>query len=633
MKKNRRLMATLLTIALAISLVPLTLLTAAAALANVLVPTSLVYGIVYNFVDDLAVVGSAEWRGRQFGVIDKQGNYVVPLSYSGILSYSEGLAAVSMGEYPDEKFGFIDTTGAVAIPLTFDRTGSFSDGLAMVQLDGKYGFIDKTGAIVIPIEYDGVYPFEDGYAKVIKGEYPNRRFGVVDKTGTLIIPIEYDDISRDYNTPNKVFYEGMAEVFKDNKCGFADESGSIVVPPIYDYVSHFADGMATVSQSNKYGVIDAKGSVIAPIEYDDMYAFTDDLAWAKKDGAWGILNAIKSAAGTIVNVLVPPTLVYDRVYQFSEGLAVVHMEGKDGYVDKTGAFVIEPQFDSADTFSGGLGRVGSGFFPDELCGFINTSGALVIPMEYNEAGRFVDGLARVAKGDFPERRYGYIDTSGRTVIPLEHNWIGAFSNGYAMANIDGKYGCFDKAGNIVVSLEYDTVYVPSYGKIWVQNDELWGILEVGGSPGTTAPPPPALVANPTAATVLVNGEPVAFDAYNINDNNYFKLRDLAYVLTDTEKCFEVDWDGEKQAITLISGEAYTEVGGEMEGKGSEVKTPLPSNAKVYLDGDEMQFTAYNIEGNNYFKLRDIGEAFDFGVDWNGELQTIVIDTGKGYTPD
>ena len=51
------------------------------------------------------------------------------------------------------------------------------------------------------------------------------------------------------------------------------------------------------------------------------------------------------------------------------------------------------------------------------------------------------------------------------------------------------------------------------------------------------------------------------------------------------------------------------------------------------DGSEVQFTAYHIEGNNYFKLRDIGEAFDFGVDWDEAAATIRIDTSKGYTPE
>ena len=147
------------------------------------------------------------------------------------------------------------------------------------------------------------------------------------------------------------------------------------------------------------------------------------------------------------------------------------------------------------------------------------------------------------------------------------------------------------------------------------------------------PPTPSLTATPTASTVLVNGESVAFDAYNINNNNYFKLRDLAFILSGTETQFEVSWDGTNNAIALTSGKSYTTVGGEMTGKGAGNKTPTPTSSKIYLDGKEVQFTAYTIEGNNYFKLRDIGETFDFEVDWDGSRNTIVIDTSKGYTPD
>jgi hypothetical protein len=140
-------------------------------------------------------------------------------------------------------------------------------------------------------------------------------------------------------------------------------------------------------------------------------------------------------------------------------------------------------------------------------------------------------------------------------------------------------------------------------------------------------------ASPTKSKVLVDGKDVSFDAYNISDNNYFKLRDLAYALNGTKKQFAVGYDAATKAITLTSGAAYAPVGGEMTGKGDGAKTPTPTASKIYLDGKEVSFTVYIIEGNNYFKLRDVGEAFNFGVDWDGANQAIVIDTGKGYTPD
>lgn len=75
---------------------------------------------------------------------------------------------------------------------------------------------------------------------------------------------------------------------------------------------------------------------------------------------------------------------------------------------------------------------------------------------------------------------------------------------------------------------------------------------------------------PTSSKVLVNGEVVAFDAYNINGSNYFKLRDLAKILSGTEKQFEVTWNNENKAIELISDKAYTAVGVSWHGAANTV---------------------------------------------------------------
>ena len=37
-------------------------------------------------------------------------------------------------------------------------------------------------------------------------------------------------------------------------------------------------------------------------------------------------------------------------------------------------------------------------------------------------------------------------------------------------------------------------------------------------------------------------------------------------------------------------------------------TAEPSHHRFYVDGREVSLTAYNIAGNNYVRLRDIGEA-------------------------
>lgn len=140
-------------------------------------------------------------------------------------------------------------------------------------------------------------------------------------------------------------------------------------------------------------------------------------------------------------------------------------------------------------------------------------------------------------------------------------------------------------------------------------------------------------AKPNNAKVLVNGETVAFDAYNIGGNNFFKLRDLAYVLNGTEKQFEISWDADKRAINMLSDKPYTAVGGEMEKGAAKQQTAKLSADAVYLNGTQAELTAYNIAGNNYFKLRDLGKLFNFGVTWDDTARTIRIDTADAYVDE
>ena len=150
----------------------------------------------------------------------------------------------------------------------------------------------------------------------------------------------------------------------------------------------------------------------------------------------------------------------------------------------------------------------------------------------------------------------------------------------------------------------------------------------------TATTPATATAVPTTSTVTVNGTKTGFTAYNINGNNYFKLRDIAKVVSGSEKQFEVAWDGTKNAINLVSGKAYTAVGGELALPSStDNQTASMTSSTIYKDGKTVALTAYNINGNNYFKLRDLGSTFNFGVTWDGTTNTVAIVTSAGYTPD
>ena len=145
-----------------------------------------------------------------------------------------------------------------------------------------------------------------------------------------------------------------------------------------------------------------------------------------------------------------------------------------------------------------------------------------------------------------------------------------------------------------------------------------------------AKPAQTLKAASTASKVLVNGKTLSFDAYTINGNNYFKLRDLAKAVSGTQKQFDVTWDGEKKTINLISNKVYSAPDGVITPGDGKEKTPVLNTSIILKDGVEVPLNAYTINGNNYFKLRDIAQAFNIGITWDGTTNTIGINTTTGY---
>ena len=140
----------------------------------------------------------------------------------------------------------------------------------------------------------------------------------------------------------------------------------------------------------------------------------------------------------------------------------------------------------------------------------------------------------------------------------------------------------------------------------------------------------------TNSKVMVDGKEVQFEAYNINGNNYFKLRDIAKVLSGTSKQFEVTWDQELQSISLLSNTPYTEVGGELAPGDCKSKIAEWGTGNIFMNhftNFPLEIKPYMINGNNYFKLRDLGELFDFGVSWDGANNCVLIDSETGYSAE
>lgn len=135
------------------------------------------------------------------------------------------------------------------------------------------------------------------------------------------------------------FYDGLARIMLNDKYGFINTLGTIVIHCSYDYAGDFCNGFAIVKSNEKYGFIDTFCKLIIPCIYDGADNFSDGFARVQLGEKWGFITP----DGTLV---VP--CIYDYAHNFSNGLARVTLKGRWGLINTDGVLVAPCEFDSLD---------------------------------------------------------------------------------------------------------------------------------------------------------------------------------------------------------------------------------------------------------------------------------------------
>ena len=118
------------------------------------------YRWIGNFSDGLI------WVSPEYGncfFTHSEVNFVIEGPFSVTSDFNEGRAAVK-----NDEWGVIDTDGNLIVPYHYDSISDFKDGLAKVRKDGKTGFIDRDGNEVIHCILDNASHFSEGFAPVYR---------------------------------------------------------------------------------------------------------------------------------------------------------------------------------------------------------------------------------------------------------------------------------------------------------------------------------------------------------------------------------------------------------------------------------------------------------------------------------
>ncbi len=384
-------------------------------------------------------------KGKYYGVINEAGKVIADAVYEDILNYQDGFVSVKK----NKKYGLINYKGKVIAKTGYDSLSSFSCGLACVKRMNKSGFINTSGKEVISVKYDKAFDFIDGIAPVCIKD----KWGLINKKGTWILEPKYAQIGYTTGDENEIqvsFADGIAPV-KDisGKWGYIDKAGREIIPPMFDAAYSSKNGFAAFVKDHKMGLATIKGVVLKP-SYDNIGEFDkSDIAWFSLNNMTGLLNSamkvvLEAAPYNVINAISP------------DGYYTICKDNKWGAVNKTGRFIINPQYDRMGSFYNGLAYI----LIKGKIGYINSKNNRVIPAEFNTTSGldsdFTFGNAIVVQNG----KYGIINTKGRYIVKPGYDLITKdFSNKLYIIRLGSKYGVLDSKGRIILKPVYSDIRI------------------------------------------------------------------------------------------------------------------------------------------------------------------------------
>jgi len=426
----------------------------------------------------------------------------------------------------NDYYYIFDGNGNKVFQYHFEEVFDLNDdGFAIAKVDGKYVWINVLKKTVSePIQFDSdVLPsyfgiLSDGLIAFSTDPLHKSGIGFMDYSGkvkiTPSVNLRYSENKKD-NRINVAFSEGLCRIRKNNKYGFIDMKGNIVIPFQFDYVRDFEDGYSVVLVNGKYGAIDKSGKYIISPEYEDLYYVKNGIFRAEKSSFRVGADYINIKNGMKIHIdngrFLEVPGAYEQFAYFPFEADTVSPRDKNfnlkGYIDKDGNIVIEPGFDRAAPFKTGMeyaivqqqgsngpkggiiDKTGKLVLPYRSYGLediykikdgtiiavaykkvrpgitssaynngiIDIKGNVVLDFVYDEIGTFKDDMARfvVINHDTGDAKYGFLNAKGKVIIPAQYEELRDFSEGLSLFRKGDKVGYIDINGKVVIDAVFD----------------------------------------------------------------------------------------------------------------------------------------------------------------------------------
>ena len=401
-------------------------------------------------------------QGAKIGLVNEDGKQLIPVNYHKITPIGK--------VYLAQKTAVNNSMQ----PIAFEYRG------AIVTKGNVTGFIDQNNKMILPMQYEKIkatanFELANGIIDIVGLiVVKNGQYGIVNQSGQSVIIAQYNYI----NALNRL---GLGELQKNGKKGLYNKKLEIVIEPKFDEITILNDQLFAGKLNNIWTIYDSKKADKVYAEVDGIYPFANGFSRIKKGAKWSIL----SPDGNVLlpfeysgvtpfgqNVLLEKE--HQRFIYTSNGmvkpynfLSVISwrnlndklkpaqtLEGKFGYINDNGTFVIDAIYDEAKDFDQGVAIVKK----DNLYGFINEKGELIQPIAYQ-----IPNLNQKPTTLLVQKKslYGYMDYQGNQLIDCQYESIAPFGK-FMRAKRNGKWGWIDQQEKAVIPFQFD--FIENYEK-------------------------------------------------------------------------------------------------------------------------------------------------------------------------
>lgn len=357
----------------------------------------------------------------------------------------------------------------------------------IIEENGKFGAFHQYGEQIFGTEYDRIETYYNlllakkgiAYFLYDRGQKTTEPLGSYEsahiaRNGQIIakgVQGYYLPLSKDPNYAYDSLKSINSNVILSKEAtgyGLINRDGDNILEPVIDEITYMGDDFFFAKNGKEYMLIKAMTNK-AHIRYTSYHKITreNDVIL---EYIHGRLRRIMKRDGILLNAMGMEAVTKTGQNHYN----VLFKDGRTGLLNEKGEWEVVPAQNIDVLFPGNEGLYGA--LIDGKYGYVDRTGTLRIANRYEGIGKFSNGLAPVKVGN----HWGYIDQNDKISIQPHFSSAGEFTNGVALVKKQGKANLIDRSGKELLSGFYERISMTDDNYYLTENNARFGLVSPDG---------------------------------------------------------------------------------------------------------------------------------------------------------